>query len=103
MKNILPIVALLTLAACSSWTKSAEVVPAAANIKLPAIPQSLASCPAVVSVQGQIGNAETVGERKTLELWARDRAAAAQCRNRLIGLVAFYEEVRAETDRMLKP
>lgn len=102
MKPMVLTLVLSTLAGCSGWTKSAEVVPVAANVKLPELPENLRDCPRPARITDEIGTAETVGETKVLELWTRDRATAVRCRNRLIELVSYYGQVRDETSRIVQ-
>jgi len=62
---------------------------------LPELSQDLRDCPRPVLIAGEVGT-EPVGEKQILDLWARDRATAVRCRNRLLALTEFYDAVRTE-------
>lgn len=69
------------------------------KVELPELPATLTTCPALQSVSGRIGAAETVGDDRVLVMWAQDRTVAVQCRRRLEALVSVYEEMRADLAR----
>lgn len=69
-------------------------------VTLPELPEALSTCPRPVSITEATAGQDTISEARLADLWARDRAAAVQCRNRLHEVAGFYDAVRVEVGRV---
>lgn len=63
-------------------------------ITLPELPDTLRTCGRPVNIAEATAGRDTVSEADLADLWARDRATAVQCRNRLTETSGFYDAVR---------
>ena len=64
------------------------------------MPETLRTCARPVNVTNATAGRDTISERELADMWARDRATAVQCRNRLQEVSGFYEAVREEVGRV---
>lgn len=69
-------------------------------ITLPELPEALRTCGRPVNITEATAGRDTLSEAELADLWARDRATAVQCRNRLNEVSGFYDAVRVQVGRV---